>query len=521
MPHADLILAIDNGTQSVRALLFDQHGQRVAKTQVALHYQRDNTQCCEQDADYFWQQVCAACQQLWSHDPSFRDRIAAVTLTTQRATVVALDAQFRPLRPAISWMDQRRCHRAAPIGGWWPWLFRLAGVSDTIKQFQRDCEAAWMKENEPQVYARIAHYGLLSSYLSLRFTGQWRDSVAHQVGYLPFDFKAQAWAADWDWKWRACAIARHWLPELVACGDPLGTISAAASAATGIPAGVALYATGADKAAEVVGSGCVSPQHACLSYGTTATVNLATTTYFEPQRFLPAYPAAMAGAWNAEFQIYRGYWMVSWFRDQFGHPEKFRAEQGGGVPEHYFDELVQAVAAGSDGLMLQPYWSPGVRDPGPEARGAVIGWSDHHTRAHLYRAILEGIAYGLRAGLERMERRCGQRASVLRVAGGGSQSDGAMQITADIFNRPTERMAEFEASGLGAAITTAVALGWYTDYASAIAGMTRVARRFEPQPHTAQHYEALYTEVYQRLYRRLKPLYQRLHRLNHEHDGGY
>jgi sugar (pentulose or hexulose) kinase len=134
----------------------------------------------------------------------------------------------------------------------------------------------------------------------------------------------------------------------------------------------------------------------------------------------------------------------------------------------------------------------------------------------LYRAILEGIAYGLREGLERMESRCGQRATVLRVAGGGSQSDGAMQITANIFNRPAERLAEFEASGLGAAITSAIALGWYADHAAAIRAMSRIARRFDPQNDIAARYQALYTEVYQRLYPQLKPVYESLHRITRQ-----
>ncbi len=516
MTTNDLILAIDNGTQSVRALLFDGHGKRIAKTQVPLTYQRPNALTCEQDPHYFWQQVCQACQQLWQLDASFKQRIAAVTLTTQRATVIALDAQFEPVRAAITWMDQRRCKDVPSVGGGWPLLFQLAGVSDTIANFQHECEAAWIKEQEPANYARIRHYGLLSTYLSWCLTGEWTDSVGHQVAYLPFDFKAQRWAPSWDWKWRACPIAPDWLPSLKRCGETLGFISARAAQASGLPAGLPLIATGADKACEVLGAGCMTPDQACLSYGTTATVNLATPRYFEPQRFLPSYPAAIADAWNAEFQIYRGYWMVSWFRDQFGHPEKRRAEDVGGAPEQYFDELVQAVPAGSDGLMLQPYWSPGVRDPGPEARGAVIGWSDNHTRAHLYRAILEGIAYGLREGLERMESRCGQRSTVLRVAGGGSQSDGAMQITANIFNRPAERLAEFEASGLGAAITSAIALGWHADHASAISAMTRISRRFDPQNDIAARYQALYTEVYQRLYPQLKPVYESLHRITRQ-----
>ena len=144
---------------------------------------------------------------------------------------------------------------------------------------------------------------------------------------------------------------------------------------------------------------------ACLSYGTTATVNTTTTTYFEPIPLLPSYPAAIPDAYTTEISIYRGYWMVSWFREQFGLAEVERAKAMGVAPESLFDDLIHGTPPGADGLVLQPYWSPGIRNPGPEARGALIGFSDVHTRAHVYRAMLEGIAFGLREGCEHIEKR--------------------------------------------------------------------------------------------------------------------
>jgi sugar (pentulose or hexulose) kinase len=168
------------------------------------------------------------------------------------------------------------------------------------------------------------------------------------------------------------------------------------------------------------------------------------------------------------------------------------------------------VPPGSEGLLLQPYWTPGIRHPGPDARGAVIGFSDVHTRAHLYRAILEGLAYALREGKERIERRGGVRITSLRVSGGGSQSDAAMQLTADIFNLPTARPHTYETSGLGAAIAGAVGLGLHRDFPSAVAAMTRLGRVFEPNREHVARYDALYERVYKRMYARLAPLYAEL-----------
>jgi sugar (pentulose or hexulose) kinase len=169
---------------------------------------------------------------------------------------------------------------------------------------------------------------------------------------------------------------------------------------------------------------------------------------------------------------------------------------------------VHSVPPGSDGLVLQPYWSPGLRFPGPEARGAIIGFSDVHTRAHIYRAILEGLAYAMREGAERTAKRSGIPVTELRVAGGGSQSDAAMQLTADVFGLPASRPHVYEASGLGAAIDAAVGAGIHPDFPTAIREMTHVRDTFEPDASAHRRYDDLYHGVYKKMYERLKPLYQ-------------
>jgi sugar (pentulose or hexulose) kinase len=244
-----------------------------------------------------------------------------------------------------------------------------------------------------------------------------------------------------------------------------------------------------------------------LSYGTTATINTTHRKYVEPMPFIPAYPAAVPGSYSLEIQIFRGYWMVSWFKQQFGHREQAIADERGIEPEALFDELVSGIPPGSMGLILQPYWSPGVKVPGPEAKGAIIGFGDVHTRAHIYRAILEGLAYALREGKDRTERRTRVKIQELRVAGGGSQSDVAMQITADVFGLPAGRPHVYEASGLGAAIDAAVGLGLHPDFETAVSEMTRVGRVFEPDPEVQRVYDELYRRVYKKMYDRLKGLY--------------
>ena len=508
------ILSIDNGTQSVRALLFDLQGNIVAKTQVHLEaYFSEHPGWAEHDPEDYWQAVCTACQRLWQENPGARDAVKGVAVTTQRGTVINLDAQGKPLRPAITWLDQRRTDTVPPIGTLWKWAFKLAGVQSTINYFRGEAEANWIKAHQSDVWDKTAKYVLLSGYLNHLLCGKFVDSVGSQVAYLPFDYKRLAWAKPSDWKWQALAVKPEWLPELVPPGARMGDITAAASAATGIPLGTPLMAGAADKACEAIGSGCQQPHIGSLSYGTTATINTTSTKYIEATPFIPPYPAAIPGPYSTEVQIFRGYWMDNWFKQQFGHHEQQQGEALGVEPEALFDELVNSVPPGSMGLILQPYWSPGIKIPGPEAKGAIIGFGDVHTRAHMYRAILEGLAYALREGKERIEKRSGVAITELRISGGGSQSDAAMQLTADIFGLPASRPHVYETSGLGAAIDAAVGLGLHPDFDTAVEAMTRIGKTFTPIAANHAVYNALYGSVYQKMYGRLQPLYRAIQRI--------
>jgi sugar (pentulose or hexulose) kinase len=269
-----------------------------------------------------------------------------------------------------------------------------------------------------------------------------------------------------------------------------------------------MIAAASDKACEVLGAGGVEPNVGCLSYGTTATINTSTKKYVETIPFIPPYSAAMPGFYNTEMMVYRGFWMVSWFKNELAQAEQRKAKELGIETEQLFDALLNQVPPGSMGLMMQPYWSPGVRQPGPEGKGALIGFGDVHKRAHIYRAIIEGLAYELRSGKEQIEKRSGTKITRLRVSGGGSQSDAAMQLTADIFGMAAERPHTFEASGLGAAINCFVGLGVYPSYGIAIDKMTRLGDVFEPNLETVKLYDRLYKEVYKKMYQRMKPLYQ-------------
>jgi len=505
------LLAIDVGTQSVRALIFDLRGNLIAKSRVPIEpYFSTAPGLAEQHAEVFWNAVGEACQKLWKLPKADKNAIGGVALTTQRSTLLNIGKDGQTLRPAIQWLDQRRTTGLKPVGGLWGLLFSLSGMTETVAYLQAEAESNWIRKYQPEIWAKTHKFLLLSGYLNYKMTGQFVDSVGSQVAYIPFDYKNLSWCGKSDWKWQAVPVEREMLPDLVPPAGQMGIVTAEASAHTGIPTGLPVVAAAADKACEVIGAGCLDPSVACLSYGTTATINTTNKKYVEAIPLIPPYPAAVPNAYTLEIQIYRGYWMVSWFKREFAHNEERLAKERGVETEELFDELVNESPAGSLGLTLQPYWSPGLKVPGPEAKGAIIGFGDVHTRAHMYRSILEGLAYALREGADRTVMHTHVPITEIRVAGGGSQSKAAMQLTADIFGLPTCNPHVYEASGLGAAIDLAVGLKLHPDFATAIREMSHIGATFEPNPENRKIYDDLYHRVYLKMYKRLKPLYDEI-----------
>jgi sugar (pentulose or hexulose) kinase len=507
----DCIFVIDAGTQSIRAAIIDLKGaiREIVKTPIEPYFS-EHPGWAEQDPEYYWDNLCLTCKKLIKTTSFDIKAIKGVTVTTQRGTVINVDRNGKPLRPAITWLDQRKANK-----GEWP-PFPLAALLKTIKIYDasihtyRETESNWIRQNQPDIWKRTHKFLFLSGFFSHRLTGEYVESVGSTVGYVPFDFKNHQWMKKSDLKWGIFDYDLSMMPDLVKPTEHMGTISKKASRETGIPEGLPVIAAAADKACEVLGSGCLEPDIACLSYGTTATVETTNKKYVEVVPFFPPYPSAVPGAYNTEVMIFRGYWMVSWFKKEFGLREQEIAKKRHIAPETLFDDLVRTIPPASMGLTLQPYWSPGVKIPGPEAKGAIIGFGDVHTRAHIYRAILEGLAYSLKEGTLRTEKKNKVKIERLRVSGGGSQSNVAMQITADIFDLTAERPHTYETSALGAAIDAAVGLKLYPDFNSAVASMTRIRDTFEPIAKNRDIYKALYERVYLKLYDRLKPLYDEI-----------
>lgn len=504
----DLVLAIDCGTQSLRALAFNPYGELIAKEKIEYQpYVSVHPGWAEQDPGIWYRALILACSRLANNSEVFK-RIVAITVTSQRDSMICLDDKDEPLRPAILWMDTRKAHapyiprNVSRLG------YRVIGMEESILRTQEAAACNWIRQNEAEIWSKTRHFVQVSGYLNHRLTSEYADAIASQIGHIPFDYRNQCWARAGHLNARMFFVEPEKLSTLVESGNQIGTITKKAAIETGLPAGLPVIAAGSDKGCETLGCAVIDSSRAALSFGTTATVQTTTERYIEPLRFMPAYPAPIPGRYNPEVEIFRGYWMISWFKNQFAYKEVLEAAKRGIPAEKMLDTLLEQTPCGAHGLVMQPYWTAGLKQP--SAKGAIIGFGDVHERAHVYRSIIEGLAFGLREGLEAIQKRSGQKVTSLRVSGGASQSDSICKISADVMKIPIERGSTFESSGLGAAMCAASALGWYDSIPIASLAMAGKMTVFEPVKSNCNLYEELYRRVYKKMYRSLHHLYEEI-----------
>ncbi len=506
-----LIFAIDFGTQSVRAAIFNKKGDTVAieKEKYAPAYHSPKSGYAEQDPDYYLECLAKASRRLVEKNSELLPFLAGVSMSCFRDTAVFLDVNDKILRPAILWLDERQAKASEKLPIIHRILFRLVGMSETVRLNRKRTPAHWVKENQPEIWKKVAKYMNLSTYITMKLVGDYVDSPANYAGHFPINFKRRAWyRSDKHMKGRIFGIPKRLLPRLVNVHDTLGYITEDAEKQFGIPKGLKMFAIGSDKSSETLGLGALSDDVVAISYGTASSVEVTTKKYHDSELFLPAYPSVLPDRYNMEVQVYRGYWMLNWFSQEFAKSESLEAEIQHRLTLDILNEEMLAIPPGSDGLVLQPYWGPGLRRP--LAKGAIIGFSDTHTRIHLYRAIIEGIAYALREGMENFEKRLGKKIKEIRIAGGGSQSDAICQITADIFGLPTSRVQTYETSLLGASVAGFLAAKQFASPEEAIKAMVHQTKTFYPNESNHRHYDYLFKEAYLLMYPSLKNIYKNI-----------
>jgi sugar (pentulose or hexulose) kinase len=364
----------------------------------------------------------------------------------------------------------------------------------------------WLALNDRERWEKTSKFVLISAWLNHKFTGVLADSIASAIGHLPIDFEKRTWYKNRDIRWIIFEDLRDKLYDLVESGTVIGVVTKAAAEHTGVPEGLPFIVTGSDKGCETLGLSCLGPGKAALSFGTTATVQLSTQKYFDPQPLMPAYPAVTPGYYNPEIEIFRGYWLLNWFKREFAAKETAEAAKLGINAERLLDDRLKEIQPGCDGLILQPYFTSGVNMP--FAKGAIIGFSDVHTRIHIYRAIIEGINFALMDGLYAMEKRGKTKAASLFAAGGGAGSSEVCQITASMFGLPVYRTQTHEATGIGSSLAAFVAKGIFSSYEEGIREMVHIKDEFTPNMEEHKIYQQLYCDVFKKIFDKLSPLYQ-------------
>ena len=505
-----LVIAIDFGTQSVRAGLVNTKGEIVAieRAKYEPAYNSPKTGYAEQDPDFYFENLCTCTKKLISSNQKEMERVIGISMVFFRDSVVAVDKEGKPLRPAILWLDERRAEGKEKLPALNRAIFKLIGMKPTIELNRKRSMSVWLQENEPEIWAKTDKFMFLSTYINKKLVGEFVDSPSCQAGHLPIDFKKGTWyKSEKHIKGSVFAVPNRMLCKIIPQGQIIGQITEEANKLTGLPVGLNMYAGGSDKSAETLGLGVVNDHTAAISYGTACSVEIPIKKYKSAEPFLPSYPDIVDG-YDLDVQIYRGYWMLNWFIKQFG-------SEGPTVEEtivnremiQEFNDAMEKIEPGCDGLVLQPYWGPGLRRP--LAKGAIVGFSDCHTKIHMYRAIIEGIGYALREGLELFEkRRIHHKVDELRISGGGSQSDLICQITADIFNKPVSRIQTFECSTLGCAMSAFIAHGEFKNKEEAAKSMVSVSKTFTPNPMNVKKYNYLYRHAYMKLYPQLKNIYK-------------
>ncbi len=491
------VLGIDVSTTATKAVLVDEQGAILGIASREYPFEQPQPLWSEQDPESWWTGASAAIREVLETTSSDPASIAAVGLTGQMHGLVLLDPADQVIRPAILWNDQRtgpECDLIRRAVG--PErLIRVTG-NDALTGFTAP-KLVWVRDHEPEAWSRVAHVLLPKDFVRLRLTGEHAIDKADGAGTLLFDLAARDWS---DVMLEALEIPRAWLPPTFEGPQVTGVVTAAAAAATGLRAGTPVVAGGGDQAANAVGVGAVVPGRMALSLGTSGVVFATTDApLFEPAGVVHAFCHAVPDRWHLMSVMLSAAGSLRWFRDTV-------------APGEAFGDLAAAAAdvpAGSGGVLFLPYLS-GERCPHPDpmARGAFVGLTLAHDRRHLTRAVLEGVAFGLRDGLDLMTGAGMPAPAQIRASGGGTASPLWRQILADVLDAEIATVSTTEGAAYGASLLAAVGAGWYRtveDVADALIEVTPVA---SPGPDVGRYAEA--HASYRELYPALAPSFPRL-----------
>ncbi len=491
-------LGVDTSTTSSKALIINGAGAVVAFASSPHTLQTPRPLWSEQDPQEWWQAVYVSIRSVLKNAGVKAETIAAIGLTGQMHGLVLLDDAGMVLRPAMLWNDQRtqvQCDEIHRIIGREKFIQITGNVALTGFTAPK---ILWVKENEPEVYAKARHVLLPKDFVRYKLTGDFAMDKADGSGTVLFDLKERDWSGE---VLSSLGIPRNWMPPLYEGPEITGYLTPAAASATGLKVGTPVMAGGGDQAAQAVGVGAVKPGIIGLTVGTSGVVFATTSSaLIEPEGRLHAFCHAVPGMWHFMGVMLSAAGSLQWYRDTL-------------APGISFDDLLkeaETVPAGSDGLQFLPYLS-GERTPHPDplARGAFIGLTLRHGRGHMTRAVLEGVAFGLK-DIFTLIQNAGLGAIVqMRASGGGVKSPLWRQILASVLEAELTTVGVVEGAAYGAALLAGVGAGGWLNVASACKEVVRLAEITKPNEGQVVIYRTMYP-LYRELYPALKSSFQKM-----------
>jgi xylulokinase len=486
------LLGIDVSTTATKALLIDETGAVVSVAAQEYGFDTPQPLWSEQEPSLWWHGAIQSIRQVLAETGIDPASVAAVGLTGQMHGLVLLDEADLVLRPSILWNDQRTAAQCdeirARVGK--ERLIELTG-NDALTGFTAP-KILWVRAHEPELFARARHILLPKDYVRLLLTGEYAMDKADGAGTLLLGLHTRQWSEE---VLARLEIPPEWLPPTYEGPEITGTITEAAAEATGLRAGTPVMAGGGDQAAQGTGVGAIEEGIVALTLGTSGVVFASVDQpFYEPQGRLHAFCHAVPNRWHLMGVMLSAAGSLRWYRDTL-------------AAGRTYDDLLEPAAEiqpGCEGLIFLPYLT-GERTPHPDplARGAFVGLTVRHRQAHLTRAVLEGVGFGLRDSFELMKDVGLRTIRQVRVSGGGARSALWRQILADLLGTELVTVNTTEGAAYGAALLAGVGAGIWPDVERACRATIQVTGNTQPNPAAVEQYEAVYAQ-YRALYPTLK-----------------
>ncbi len=491
------LLGLDISTTSAKALVIDATGNVIAVANSPQPISQPQPLWSEQDPADWWDGIVKSIRSALAKSGLRGQDISAIGLTGQMHGLVLLDGQGSVLRPAILWNDQRtqaQCDAMTAVIGAGR-LLELTG-NPALTGFTAP-KLLWVRDQEPDIYAQAEQVLLPKDYIRYKLTDVYATDLAGASGTSLLNVAERAWSQE---VLDALDIPADWLPPVHEGTQITSRISAAAAAATGLRAGTPVVGGGGDQAAGAIGMGCVSPDKIGVTVGTSGVVFAPLGSYaYEPQGRLHAFCHALPDTWHFMGVMLSAAGSLQWYKDSFAADMDY---------DSLLAEAAQVVA-GSEGLFFLPYLT-GERSPHPDplARGAFIGITSRHSRGHMTRAVLEGVAFGLKDSFTLVDQVGLPEEYEIRISGGGAKSPVWQGIIADVLGAPLVNVNTTEGGAYGAAVLAAVSAGCYDDVLAACEAMIQTGEQVATGADQAIYAERY--EIYQSLYPTLQQTFPRL-----------